>query len=53
MIRAVPAVMVRTISSTLAGLNVPTGKRSGMLFCPEWNKKTNPVDCSNASTTVT
>jgi hypothetical protein len=44
---------VRTISSTLAGLNVPTGKRSVMFYCQEWNRKTRHDYCNNASTTVT
>ena len=55
MTMAVPAVSVRTISRTLGAVKVPAGKMSGMpvLAVPEWKRKTRPVDCRSASTTVT
>ncbi len=51
---AVPAVNVRMMSATFGGVNVPVGKTSMLPELePLWNRNTRPVDCSNASTTVT
>ncbi len=58
MMRAVPAVRVRTISST-RGI-VKSGTRSRFVETlakkpppPLWNRKTRPVDCMMAMPTVT
>jgi hypothetical protein len=55
MIIAVPAVMIMTISAMCGPVNDPSGKMSTPPSCdaPEWNRKTRPVDCSSARTTVT
>ncbi len=54
MISAVPAVMIKTMNATFAPVNVPGGKTSGIPDAAGlWNRNTSPVDCSNASTTVT
>jgi hypothetical protein len=55
MIIAVPAVMIMTISAMLRPVKVPGGKMSTppSWSDPEWNRKTRPVDCSSARTTVT
>ena len=53
MIIAVPAVNVRTTRATFGGVNVPPGKMSIPLWDSLWNRKTRPVDCRSARTTVT
>ena len=49
---AVPAVNVRITSAMLAGVNRVPGKTSIPLCDWLWNRKTSPVDCSSARTTV-
>ena len=53
MTMAVPAVNVRITSAMFGGVNVSPGKTSMPLCERLWNRKTRPVDCRSARTTVT
>ncbi len=52
MTMAVPAVNVRITSAMLGGVNVLPVKTSIPLCDLLWNRKTKPVDCRSANTTV-